>query len=355
MNSQKKLRQLFVREYGVTCLKRNKLAHANHFVSLVIVFSSSFLFSGCPKLNQPLTPHQPYYNGTTALIWTQDESKVISIIDSTPYCITEVLSNNGTVIKRYPALNFNVNAVSDVWSVGDDSSMILQMDAGLVLFHALTGTWDTLSTEYTVVAQSPDLRHFILAPTSYGTVLLGLRSAELVGNSLRDIRDWGQGAPEASFELWSGSNSIGYFRYNSSHLIDFLLVDTNLVPQDSIAPGLFADVVYTQVLHAPGKFYFASSAGIMAVDSASHAINWLSHANSTGCEMTLDGSMIVCDSATGPYESQPHLLNTKTGAAKGLAINPFRFFLSPRGDLLATIIQDSQTPLHVTIQPVSPP
>ena len=295
------------------------------------------------------------------LIWTSDGNHILVSSDSvttnnsTFYAIRDY-DKSGTLIHPY---DFSSNYYPpQLWPSSDDSTFFFSSsysgNYAVYRYYIGSGTTTPIAGGL-IYAESGDDRHLFIGPNSnqYYTNDNFL-IVDAGGSKPRLEKSWFDPTPQYSDGVWIGSNRVGYFRYNSFNLVDFVIADTTGVKLDSFDVSGLSDFYSIQVFHGPGALYFSGYNGIMKYDSAAKTTSYLNQDEIYAADISPDGSFMVYE--RGGSSASLVAINTKTGVTKELATDlEDHPKISPAGNEVAFIDKSNSSGGTLKVLSVSAP
>lgn len=319
------------------------------------------LFIGCVIETVPSYHPHPSIR-FRGMAWNSDGSKVFAIVDSIDNNginnnLIRIYDKNGTLIRSFNApgdLRY-----SEIWGTSDDSTIYYRAQGDYSYYYITRYSVQTGASSIiaggTIYGESQDRSRLFIGP--YGTygnqginnnfLIVDVRNAKV-----RLQRSWADQAPSSSTGIWMGNKGVGYFRFNSLNLIDFVIVDTNGLKVDSLDPGI-TPLYNTKALYSPGKIYLSGSDGIIVYDSVAKNQKTLTQEYVYNGDIAADGTFIIYMSSSSGGLS---VINTANGTSKALASGARQYFkISPATNLLAYVDNSNFDFEKLAIIPVTAP
>jgi hypothetical protein len=332
-----------------------------HKVFSFAILAVLSLFAGCIIESVPSYHPRPGIR-FQSLAWNSDGTMVFAAVDSIESSgyynnLVRIYDKNGVLLQSFPApgdLRY-----SDIWGSSDDSTIFYSSQRDYNYYY-ITRYSPKSAAGYviaggTIYGESHDRSHLFIGP--YGSsgnqgINNGFLIVDVSKTKVRLQKSWVDQAPRSSSGIWMGSISVGYFRFNSLNLIDFVIVDTNGTKLDSLDPGI-TPLYNMKALYGPGKIYLTGSEGIIAYDSATKNSKTLIKDYAFNSDIASDGTFITyMNSSYGGLS----VVNTASGATKTLSSSAAQYFkISPATNQLAYVDNSNSDFERLVIIPVAAP
>ncbi|MDP4236822.1 MAG: hypothetical protein Q8919_10270 [Bacteroidota bacterium] len=335
------------------------MKHPSRLLS-IFVLALLILFGGCIVEYNP-NAGLPQGDQLQKLTWTPDGMKVIVQTDSfagSAYMQRIRLFDQSAALVQSFDVPIGNAFQGDIWPTADDSTIFASIYTGslyTVSRYFLASGSRTAIAGGAVYGESVDHRHLFIGPSGYQSQSGKYLVVDAGSEKPRLESSWLDVAPsQYTTGAWIGASNLGYFRYNSFNLVDFVITDSLGTKLDSFDVSFLTQYYNTQAFHGPGALYITGRDGVLKYDSASRTHSFLTTDNISQADISPDGSFIVYAAGLSTYTLT--VLNTKTGATKQLASNYVVYpKISPSGDHLAYIDKSGTSGGKLVVMPISAP